>query len=55
MKIEPHGDIREGAATIFQFYIAYVQAGFQPDQAMTLVQEILRTQVIASITGNEDD
>ena len=34
--IEPHGDIREGAATLFQFFVAYCEVGFTPDQAMRL-------------------
>lgn len=35
--IEPHGDIREGAATMMQFYAAYLEVGFTPQQAMQLI------------------
>lgn len=55
MNIEPHGDIRQGAATFYQFFVAYVQAGFTEDQAMELVKTILQTQVITSITNDDKD
>lgn len=54
MHIEPHGDIRQGAATFFQFFTAYVQAGFTEDQALELVKTILQTQVITSLNNGEE-
>lgn len=45
--VEPHGDIREGAASTFQFYVAYRQAGFNEDQAMTLVAAMVAAMIHA--------
>lgn len=55
MRVEPHSDIRQGAATFFQFYTAYVQAGFTPDQAMDLVKTLLQTQIITSLGSDEEE
>lgn len=33
---EPHGDIRTMAATVRQFYDAFIMQGFTEDQAMEL-------------------
>jgi hypothetical protein len=54
MNIEPHGDIRQGAATFYQFFVAYVQAGFTEDQALELVKTILQTQIITIMTNDEE-
>lgn len=53
-QIEPHSDIRENAATMFQLFVAYVQAGFTEEQAMTLLREIVRAQVIASNAQDDE-
>lgn len=38
MQIEPHADLREGAAVLFQMYVAFTQAGFDETQAFELVK-----------------
>lgn len=38
MQIEPHADLREGAAVLFQMYVAFTQAGFDEIQAFELVK-----------------
>jgi hypothetical protein len=36
--IEPHGDIRNVTATIRQFFLGLVEAGFTESQALALTQ-----------------
>lgn len=35
--IEPHADMREAATVIRQLFVAFIDAGFDEHQAMTLV------------------
>lgn len=43
-RIEPHADMREAATAIRQLYIAFIDAGFDEYQAMTLlIAQIGRT------------
>jgi hypothetical protein len=53
--VEPHADIRAAAATMFQIYVAYVEAGFTTDQAMDIVKTIIQTQIIAASGKEEGD
>ena len=54
MNIEPHSDIRQGAATFFQFLTAYIQAGFTEEQAFLLVRDMVREQVRAGSQRKDD-
>lgn len=42
--VEPHADIREGAATAYQMYVAFQEAGFSPHQAL----ELLKANIMAA-------
>lgn len=42
---EPHGDIRTMAATVRQFYDAFILSGFSPEQAMDLTKLAWRASI----------
>lgn len=53
MRIEPTADMRQGAAMLYQFYIALVSSGFNQDQAL----ELVKTQLMVAAgrdTGDSD-
>lgn len=52
--IEPGSDARQGAASLYENYTAYVQAGFTPPQAMQIVTTILSAVIAAQHGGNPD-
>lgn len=41
MNVEPHADIRMAATIAFQFFQAYVDAGFTDEQAFALTRDAL--------------
>lgn len=49
MKIEPPADMREMATAHFQLFVAYVDAGFTPEQALGILSNV----IIAGLTGQQ--
>lgn len=43
--VEPNADIRGAAILMFEFYTAYVGAGFTPEQAMQLCNATLAATI----------
>lgn len=43
--VEPNPDQRRQANQIYELYSSYVQAGFTPDQAMTIITEVMKAHI----------
>lgn len=52
---EPSAELRSMASANWQFYQAHVQAGFKPEEAIALLNNIMSTLMFQNKIGDGDD